>query len=586
MEVSLQRLPAAETHLLQAISINPHFALAYDDLASLYLVEHRNAQAEQTLAKGLEQVPDSIELDLRQADLAFRNQEQTKAEALLERLRQRQPKSIPAALAIGDLLVAHRQLDPAVVEYRRGLNLEPNSIQLRQRLVDVYLAQNRIDEAAVINDEDFRRRPKDVAAAIAHGRIYFARGKREEAIATLSQAVAAAPDSVAGHYFLGAAYKADNRLEEAKQELQRALNIAPHHPDLLGSLAQLTLGMGDAGLAENYARQAVAADPGAAPTHQVLGNVYYQEHRFNDARQQFLAAEPLTSRPGQVQLQLALADTGAQQWQKAEQEFKAALEQEPHFTEALRQFANYWVRRGQPQRALALVDQYLASTPNDNGAYLLKGSLLFNSGKVAESKPEFERVLAADGKSAEALLQLGRVAQAEKNRRAAITYYERALQQQPKFVPLLTLVGNLYSDDGDLKMAEKYYQQALAADPHFAPAAGNLAWTYAKQKDGNLDLALSLAQSANHLAPQLVPITDTLGWVEYRRGSYGAALPLFEQCVEHAPGEPLYRFHLGLALIATGQADKARNELRTALRLNLSGDDAARARSELARAER
>jgi len=83
--------------------------------------------------------------------------------------------------------------------------------------------------------------------------------------------------------------------------------------------------------------------------------------------------------------------------------------------------------------------------------------------------------------------------------------------------------------------------------------------------------------------PELNPISDTLGWVLYKKGDYASALPLFQECVEKEPNSAEYRFHLGMVLAAVGQKEKARDQLESALRLRLVGEDAEQAKQMLAR---
>jgi tetratricopeptide (TPR) repeat protein len=85
------------------------------------------------------------------------------------------------------------------------------------------------------------------------------------------------------------------------------------------------------------------------------------------------------------------------------------------------------------------------------------------------------------------------------------------------------------------------------------------------------------------LAPDLVNAADTLGWIQYKKGLHQAAVPLLEECVRKAPESATYRYHLGMALVATGQKEKARGQLEAALRLKLSGEDAIQAREGLAK---
>jgi tetratricopeptide (TPR) repeat protein len=142
------------------------------------------------------------------------------------------------------------------------------------------------------------------------------------------------------------------------------------------------------------------------------------------------------------------------------------------------------------------------------------------------------------------------------------------------------MVGNLYLEAGDLKTARKYYDQALSADPNFPIAIANIAWLDA-QESQNLDIALGMAQKAKSLMPEVPSITDTLGWVMYKRGSYDSAVPLLNECVQKLPNSAKFRFHLGMTLLAAGQKAKGKEQLETALRLNLDTSDSQQARLAL-----
>jgi Flp pilus assembly protein TadD len=73
-------------------------------------------------------------------------------------------------------------------------------------------------------------------------------------------------------------------------------------------------------------------------------------------------------------------------------------------------------------------------------------------------------------------------------------------------------------------------------------------------------------------------LLDTYGWVLVRRGQYAEALPALERAVQLAPNSPALRYHLGMAQMNSGQAERARENLRLALvgAPNFAGVDEAR----------
>jgi len=52
------------------------------------------------------------------------------------------------------------------------------------------------------------------------------------------------------------------------------------------------------------------------------------------------------------------------------------------------------------------------------------------------------------------------------------------------------------------------------------------------QSGGNVDVALSLAQTARRGMPDSPNAADTLGWVYYQKGAYRSAIDLFQEALQ------------------------------------------------------
>src|SRR5258706_12241045 len=75
----------------------------------------------------------------------------------------------------------------------------------------------------------------------------------------------------------------------------------------------------------------------------------------------------------------------------------------------------------------------------------------------------------------------------------------------------------------NLDTALNYFQNSFSKYTNAVFAANNLAWIYAVYGKGNLDEAVRLAQGAVQASPGVASFADTLGWVYYKKGLYGAA---------------------------------------------------------------
>ncbi len=102
-------------------------------------------------------------------------------------------------------------------------------------------------------------------------------------------------------------------------------------------------------------------------------------------------------------------------------------------------------------------------------------------------------------------------------------------------------------------------RDVLRINPKNAGALNYIGYTYADQGE-NLDEALSLIEQALLLRPTDGYITDSLGWVYFKRGEREKAIKYLMKANTMVPGEPTVLTHLGTVLEASG-------DLRGALKL-------------------
>jgi tetratricopeptide (TPR) repeat protein len=162
----------------------------------------------------------------------------------------------------------------------------------------------------------------------------------------------------------------------------------------------------------------------------------------------------------------------------------------------------------------------------------------------------------------------------------AAKQYTDAITAQPKFASAYVLLGMIYDAQKKYDQATAQYEKALQIDPKLGPAANNLAWNYAEY-GGNLDVALSLAQQAKEQYPDNPSISDTLGWIYYKKNAYLKAISLLKESVDKVPDNPIVHYHLGMAYYKNGEKILAKKELQYALKLSQDFQGAEEAKKTL-----
>ena len=159
----------------------------------------------------------------------------------------------------------------------------------------------------------------------------------------------------------------------------------------------------------------------------------------------------------------------------------------------------------------------------------------------------------------------------------ALQHVGEALRRKPRDVAAQMLQGVVYERKGDITSAIAAYEKVLALDPRFAPAANNLAYLYTEH-NGDKNRALTLAELAKEMAPDEPHVSDTLGWILYKRGVYQKALALLKESARKLPDNVEVQYHLGMAYAKLGDKKAARQALGRAVSSSISfaGKDEAR----------
>ena len=168
----------------------------------------------------------------------------------------------------------------------------------------------------------------------------------------------------------------------------------------------------------------------------------------------------------------------------------------------------------------------------------------------------------------DALWLLGNVHRSRSAFGDAVKAYDRAIGRIPKIARrhwnLLYARGIALERSGQWPRAEADFLHALRLNPDQPYVLNYLAYSWVDRGE-KLARARGMLKQAVKKRPNDGYIVDSVGWVEYRLGNFGAAVRHLERAAELRPHDPIINQHLGDAYWRAGRRNEARFQWNRAL---------------------
>jgi len=125
-----------------------------------------------------------------------------------------------------------------------------------------------------------------------------------------------------------------------------------------------------------------------------------------------------------------------------------------------------------------------------------------------------------------------------------VDHIKQAIELEPDNPRYYFRLGVVYDKWSKKDASIETMQKVIALDPKHANALNYLGYTYA-DLGRNLDEAERLVKEALKYKPNDGYITDSLGWVYYKKGQFDKALKYIKKAVELVPDDPIMLEHMG-----------------------------------------
>jgi tetratricopeptide (TPR) repeat protein len=601
----------AEETFQRAIAVNNTSALAHTEYGKYLVQLNRHAEAEAEMNKAVAVEPGNRASRFILASFYLVNKQLDKAEVAYKALAELDKDKPEGRAVLADFYSSINRLDEAISIYQEIVAKSPDFNQGHYRLGEIMLMRGDSQGAMAQADEVLKKDQHDRQALLLRARIRTQTGQANDlqnAVTDLKEVLVQEPNSRAGLYFMA---QANFNLGNMDQARAFAGDLERNYPDYLpGKLmqVQISLAQGDTKGALRLSSELIDRVNQTAPDRQSSpqmlaeirtkaylsrGSALLEQGNTANARKDFMMARDAAPRDTYPYISLAGVALVENKNEEAAAFYENALSIDGTNFNALSGLIRLYARNGEISKAHARIDQVVSANPNNASLHYLKAQAYGYERNSAQAEVELRKTLELDSNYIAAYSALGALFINTGQQDRAIAEYQKILERRPDNATAYTLIGMLDDSRQNYDAAAESYRTALSKDQNAVIAANNLAWLYAVNGKGNLDEAVRLAQGVVQKNPNIPGFVDTLGWVYYKKGLYGAAIEqlqkavaLDERAMKNSNGSPApnYRYHLGMALKAKGDKEAARRELELAVRLSEKAPfaEAGEARSVLA----
>ena len=432
-----------------------------------------------------------------------------------------------AASALGGL-----DLTRAMEVLETAATVDRGNFELAHFLGEAHFQEGRLEPALDHWSRVLATKPDHVQGLVYSGVIRLQQGEEQRGQELLERAVVLHQDAFLPHFCLGASLAGRGQLKAAAAFLERAVEIDAV-PQALYLLGGCRYEMGRLGPAIESLDQALCVDPSFEECHHLLGLCYLDRGWNRKALAAFRTAQQLN--PRRMRYRDLVAYLSGRTGAELPSTSPAAADRVSRGEQA--------IESGDAAEALRCYREALSLDP-DNPTLLMTYALAcLRLDRGQEIRQLTQRVL--DSNAGEML------------RATAYATLIESLRGEGKYREGNEVGRRLLEEGGsNFSKSIAYYEMAY-----------NLA-----EMDEDLDEALDFARRSLEHAPEELrqfPLA-ALGWVHYKRQELEEAIDFLSQSTELGPSTTVLT-RLGMALLASGDEDRARGVLARARRLDDRG---------------
>ncbi len=571
---------SVEDNLKKAIALDPKSVNARLLLASFYVRNNRWPEAEQVSRDAVAADPKSIAARAGLAQIFLKEGNQAKAEDVLRKASQDLAGDPQGVSLLADYYVASGQMDKAKAEFARLAAQYPKNVALQEGYIRVLLQVKDFATAKATVSALMKTNSNNPGVTALNGIVLLNDGDSNDAVNALQDGVKNFPQDAFIQYWLGRAALAKGDIALAEKSFRQAVALKPNALEALQYLAQIAAQQGDMNLLADVAGKAIAAAPRFPDGYVWRATTEMSQNSPEKAEADLKTAISVSPQSPTPYIQLAKLQFAQKRFPEGLSSLEQALRYDPNSVEAMRLEIGYYLYNKQPDKALARLNAQIEKSPMNSGFYDLLAQLQIQNKKLDQAASAAEKAMQLNPFDRGAAMLFAQIEVQRGQAAAAVAVWKQLSSAHPDDAGTLAFLGMLEESNGNPQMAETDYKRSLQIQPQQPVVANNLAYLML-QNGGNVDVALTLAQTARQGMPNSSRSADTLAWAYYYKGTYEFARDLLEDAIKTDPDNATIQYHLGMVYSKLRDKSNATIHLKKAISLGPNSPTAKEAEAAL-----
>jgi len=571
---------SVEDELKKAVALDAKSVNAKLLLAAFYAKSGRLQEAEKTGWAAVATDPKSLSARANLAEIVLKEGDPSRAEEVLRQTSKDLADNPQGVRMLADYYASSGQMDKAKAEFASLAEKYPKNVSVQKGYIRLLLQVKDYATARTVVSALMKKSSKDPEVAALNGIVLLNDGKASDAVDALMEGAKNYPKDAFIQYWLGKAAQAKGDQGLAEKSFRQAQELNPSRLDAPEELARIAVMRGDLQLLEDVASKTVAAAP-RFPGGYVWRAIVEMNHNAADkAEADLKIAMSVAPQSPQAYVQLGKIRFSQKRLPEGAALLEQALQYDPNSFEALRLLVEYDLFQKHPDAAIARLNAQISKSPKNSSFLDLLAQLQVQSNLMDQALATAQKAIQLNPGDGEAVMLFAQLQVHRGQVANAIGAWEQWLKTHPNDAGALAVLGTLEESRGDVVKAEAYYKKSLQIQPQQPIAANNLAYRML-QNGENVDVALTLAQTARQAMPNSSSTADTLAWAYYYKGTYSFARDLLEDAIKTAPNDPALQYHLGMVYSKLQDKGNAALHLKKAVSLAPDSPSAKDARAAL-----